>query len=144
MTRLTNSTGYGATIEDGAAWSAEQAVLGGGRNELSVSNNLTVVKHEANASVLSAGIGAKNIGPGGTTPIYLMSLYAHTALAGTLTITGFTAEDGTTAASLVIPVGAVGWVLQPGTSRRLENGCTMQKSSAADDGKILVDWRPIN
>ena len=62
--------------------------------------------------------------------------------AGTLTITGFVDPTGA-AASLVIPVGAVGWAIQPGNARRLESGCTMTKSSASDDDKILVDWRPI-
>jgi hypothetical protein len=71
-----------------------------------------------------------------------MGLYINAALAGTLTITGFTYPAGSSS-SFVIPVGASGWVLSPGSARRMEGGCTMQKSSASDNGKILVEWRPI-
>jgi len=144
MVTRTNSTGSEPKIVDGAAQTAEQGIIGGGQNEGSLTNNLTVTKHACNGSVLSAGITAKNIGTSGTTPIYLMGVYISAALIGTLTITGFTAEDGVTAANLVIPIGASGWVLLPGDARRCEAGCTMTKSSASDDGKILVDWRPIN
>ena len=143
MTTLVHSAGAEPTIEDGAQHTLEQGVSGGERNTDSTTNNLTATKHEANGSVLSAGTGTKNIGAGGTQPIYLMGIYISAALVGTLTITGFYAEDGTTAASLVIPIGASGWVLAPGNARRCEAGCTVAKSSASDDGKILIDWRPI-
>ena len=78
----------------------------------------------------------------GTTPVFLTGIYANAALTGTLTITGFTDPTGTSA-NFVIPAGASGWVLAPGNARRMEAGCTVQKSSASDDGKVLVDWRPI-
>lgn len=133
------TTGVKAT--GNGAWTVEQGITGGERNG-GTSNNYDAVKHECNRSVVSAGTGAKNIGTGGTTPIFLMGIYIHTALVGTLTVTGFTAEDGTTAASIVIPIGAVGWVLH-GNAARCETGCTVQKSSASDDAKIVVDWRPI-
>lgn len=132
-----------ADVTSGAAKSLETGVIAGERNNSSLTNNYDVTKHECNGSVLSAGTGAKNIGSGGTTAIYLMGVYISAALVGTLTITGLTAEDGSTAANLVIPIGAVGWVLTPGNARRCEAGCTMTKSSASDDTKILVDWRPI-
>lgn len=138
-----SSTNAEPTIDDGAAFAIEQGQIGGERNTSSTTNNYDATKHECNSSVLSAGTGAKNIGAAGTTPIFLMGIYANAALVGTLTITGFTAEDGVTAANLVIPIGASGWLLAPGNARRCETGCTVAKSSASDDGKILIDWRPI-
>ncbi len=129
-------------VTDRATETLEQGLGPGERNSANPSNNYAANKHEANSTMLADGTSAQNIGAGGTTPIYLMGVYIHTALAGTLTITGFVDPTGT-AASLVIPVGAVGWAIQPGNARRLESGCTMTKSSASDDDKILVDWRPI-
>lgn len=129
-------------VTDRATETLEQGLGPGERNSANPSNNYAANKHEANSTMLADGTSAQNIGAGGTTPIYLMGVYIHTALAGTLTITGFVDPTGA-AASLVIPVGAVGWAIQPGNARRLESGCTMTKSSASDDDKILVDWRPI-
>lgn len=146
LAALSSTTGQHEMVKStsNGAWSLETGIIGGERNTSAQTNNYDATKHECNSSVLSAGTGAKNIGTGGTTPIFIMGVYSSAALVGTLTITGFTAEDGTTAANLVIPVGATGWILQPGNARRCESGCTMTKSSASDDTKILVDWRPIN
>lgn len=125
-----------------AAKTFEMAVGPGERNSGNPSNNYAVTKHECNAQTLADGTSAQNIGAVGTTPVFLMGLYINAALAGTLTITGFTDPSGSSS-SFVIPVGASGWVLSPGSARRMESGCTMQKSSASDNGKILVEWRPI-
>lgn len=127
----------------GAGAKVANIALGPGeRNSGNPSNNFAAVKHEANVQVLANGTSAQNIGPGGTTPVFLMGVYINAALTGTLTITGFTYPDGSSA-SFVIPASATGWVLAPGTARRMESGCQMTKSSASDDGKILVEWRPI-
>lgn len=129
--------------DDGNLYLQLAAPLAGERNTDSNTNGYFVTKQECNRSVLSDGTGVKNIGASGTTPVFILGVYIHTALVGTLTITGFTTEDGVTAASVVIPIGAVGQVFVPGNAGRCDAGCTMQKSSASDDDKIVVDWRPI-
>lgn len=125
----------------GNASTLEQGVIGGERNTVSASNNYDAVKHEANRSTLVNGVTAQNIGSAGTTPIYFMGVIAHTALSGTLTIVGFTDTAGA-AASVVLPVGFIGqWGVS--NAARCETGCTVTKSSALDDGKIVIDWRPL-
>lgn len=124
-----------------AAHVLEAGVVGGERNTSSPTNNYDATKHEANRSTLVAGTAAQNIGTGGTTPIYFMGVIVHTALAGTLTIVGFTDTAGA-AASVVLPIGFVGaWGV--GNAARCETGCTVTKSSAVDDGRIVIDWRPL-
>jgi len=125
----------------GAAHVLEQGINGGERNA-GTSNNYDATKHEANSYVLQNAATAQGIGQGGTTPVYLMGIHIHTALAGTLTVVGFTDSAGA-AASWVIPIGAAGAILPPGNARRCEGGCTMTCSVAADGPKTLVDWRPI-
>lgn len=125
-----------------AAHTFEQGLGPGERNSSNPSNSYASTRHECNSTVLAAGTAAQSIGAGGTTPIFLMGIYANAALVGTITVVGFTNPDGTPA-NFVIPVGASGWVLAPGNARRCESGCTVTKSSASDDGKVLVDWRPM-
>jgi hypothetical protein len=127
---------------DGSQWTLEQGVIGGERNTSSLTNNYDAVKHEANSNILQNVATAQNIGTGGTTPIYLMGIQIRTALTGTLTIVGFTDPAGT-AKNWVLPIGTVGQVLPPGNARRLESGCTMTLSVAADGDFVVVDWRPI-
>jgi len=146
MVTRTNSTGSEPTVEDGATWTREQGTIGGGDNETAsgyLGNNLTKTRRPMNRSVLSAGIGVKNIGTGGTTPVYLGGVWVNAALVGTLTINGTYAEDGTTLTAIVIPIGFAGfWFL--GNDAKMPVGCTVQKSSASDDGKIVIDWTPMS
>jgi len=146
--RIVNEKGIPTPLPDltsGAAKVLEQGVIGGGDNETSsgpTANNLTKTRRPMNRSILSAGTGVKNIGTGGTTAIYLGGIWVSAAMVGTLTITGLYAEDGTTAASAVIPIGFTGfWFL--GNDAKFVNGCTVQKSSASDDAKIIIDWTPM-
>jgi hypothetical protein len=120
----------------------EQSIGPGERNSGNPSNNYASTRHECNVSLLANSGSAQNIGPGGTTPVFLMGIQIHTALAGTLTVNGFSNPDGT-AAAWVIPASAVGAVLPPGSARRAEGGCTMTCATAADGPKVLVEWRPI-
>ena len=127
----------------GAGAKVANIALGPGeRNSGNPSNNYAATKHEANSTLLASSASAQNIGGGGTTPIFLLGVQIRTALTGTLTITGFTNPDGSSA-SWVLPIGSVGAVIPPGTARRLEAGCTMTCSVAADGPFVLVDWRPI-
>lgn len=125
-----------------SAKTAEQTLGPGERNSGNPSNNYAATKHETNTNVLASAATAQNIGGSGTTPVFLMGIQIRTALTGTLTITGFTNPDGT-AASWVLPIGSVGMVLPPGNARRMESGCTMTLSVAADGPFVLVDWRPM-
>lgn len=131
-----------STQQAGAAWTLEQGVIAGERNTSSTTNNYAATKHECNSNILQNVATAQNIGTGGTTPIYLMGLQVRTALTGTLTIVGFTDPTGA-AKNWVLPIGTVGQVLPPGNARRLEAGCTMTLSVAADGDFVVVDWRPI-
>jgi len=142
MPTLVSSRGHEATIQDGSQWTLEQGVIGGERNTTSLTNNYDAVKHEANCNILQNVATAQNIGTGGTTPIFLMGIQIRAALTGTLTITGFTDPTGA-AKSWVLPIGTVGQVLPPGNARRMESGCTMALSVAADGDFVVVDWRPI-
>jgi hypothetical protein len=127
---------------DRALHTNEQGVVGGERNTTSPNNNYDAVKHECNSNILQNVATAQNIGTGGTTPIFLMGIQIRTALTGTLTITGFTDPAGA-AKNWVLPIGTVGQVLPPGNARRLNSGCTMTLSVAADGDFVVVDWRPI-
>jgi len=132
----------------GAAWTIEQGNCSG-RNPTSNTNNYNAVHNEANCGFLDNVATAQNIGAGGTTPIFLDSLHVQVALVGTLTITGFTKVDGTTAITKVFPIGSVGQLITPGDCLRMETGCTMTLSVANDGGSasnlwnIRVAWRPI-
>lgn len=137
-----NSRNSDSTQQAGAAWTMEQGVIAGERNPNSTTNNYAATKHECNSNILQNVATAQNIGTGGTTPIYLMGIQVRTALTGTLTITGLLDPAGN-AKSWVLPIGAVGQVLPPGNARRLEAGCTMTLSVAADGDFVVVDWRPI-
>jgi hypothetical protein len=113
------------------------SVVGGERNTSSLTNNFTATKHEANRTYLSDGTGAKVIT---NVAAYCMGIIVHTALAGTLTITGFL-DDAGVAANVVLPIGFVGgWGL--GNAAYAASGLTLQKSSATDNGRIVIDWRP--
>ena len=131
----------------GAAHTVEQGVSGGERNTGSLTNNFDATKHECNSQVLANSASAQNIGPLGTTPIFLMAVTIRASTTGTVTITGLTDVNGSPV-SWVIPATTVtGGVpvqaLPPGNARRMEGGCTMTCSVAADGPNVLVDWRPI-
>ena len=116
----------------------EQGQIGGERNTSSSTNNYDVVHAEHNGSVLSAGITAKTVS---AAPCYLGGIYITTALAGTLTIAGLSDEAGT-AASIVIPVATPAGFIDFFESR-CETSLVITKSSATDDARIVIMWRPI-
>jgi hypothetical protein len=89
------------------------------------------------AVVLSAGTGSKSIF--GAQPVYLNRVIVNAALVGTLTITGLK-DDAGTAANYVVPVGYVG-VLDFADSYCA--ALSVQKSSASDDGKIVLFYSQI-
>lgn len=66
----------------------------------------------------------------------IQRIISTVALAGTLTVTGFVDQAGVTK-SLVIPIGFVG-TLELGTP--FTGGFTAQKSSASDNGKVVITW----
>ena len=137
-----NSRNAESTRQAGAAWTMEQGVIAGERNPNSTTNNYAATKHECNSNILQNVATAQNIGTGGTTPIFLMGIQVRAALTGTLTIVGFTDPAGTPK-NWVLPIGTVGQILPPGNARRLDTGCTMTLSVAADGDFVVVDWRPI-
>lgn len=120
--------------------------VGGERNTLSQSNNWDSIRAECNTSILASSAAAQNIGTGGVTPVFLMGVLINGVTTGTVTITGFTNPDGSTAAPWVIAAGTYvnAAILPPGNARRCESGCTVTCSVAADGPKVLIDWRPIS
>ncbi len=112
-------------------------LLAGERNATSATNGYLVNRPEVNGSVVSAGITAKTIS---AAPAHFAGVWIHTALVGTFTVTCLTDEAGT-AANWVLPVGTVGLLAAPFS--RCETSLTVQKSSATDDGRIIVFWRPL-
>lgn len=138
-----DSTDGGSTEQKSttnAAWTLEKGQIGGERNTASSTNNYDVVKHEANSTILDTVITEQAVSA--SAPAYLLGVHAHTALAGTLTIKGFTNVAGT-ATDLIFPLGSVGALLPAGTARRCEVALTATLSSALDYGRVIIDWRPI-
>jgi hypothetical protein len=131
----------------GAAHTLEQGVIGGERNTTSLNNNYDATKHECNSNMLANSASAQNVGTAGTTPIFLMGITIRATTTGTVTITGLTDVTGA-AVNWVIPAttitgGVPVQALPPGNARRMETGCTMTCSVAADGPNVLVCWRPI-
>lgn len=131
----------GIKSTNGAAHSFEKAIIGGGRNEATQVNNFTATKHECNSTILNTVTTIQAVSGG--VPAYLMGITIHTALAGTLTITGLTNVAGTET-PWVIPIGAVGQILPPANARRCEVALSATLSSATDYGRVMIDWRPIS
>lgn len=125
----------------GAAHVTDQGINGGGRNEATQTNNFTATKHECNSTILNTTTTSQAVSGGA--PAYLMGITIHTALAGTLTITGLTNVAGV-ATNWVIPIGAVGEVLPAGNARRCETALSATLSSATDYDRVMIDWRPIS
>lgn len=89
--------------------------------------------------VLSAGTSAKQCAAA-TKQGYLQQIIVTRALVGTLTIVGLRNEAGV-ALNLVLPIGFIGSI-QPGCL--YVGGFTAQKSSASDDGAIIITWSESN
>lgn len=125
---------------NGAAWVLEQGNITGLRNPSSTTNAYTPVRQECNLSIISK-TAAVTIGAGTASDTHLMGIYIHTALTGTLAITGFADTDGA-AQTFTIPAGAVGEFDFKGAINGA-GALTMTASNAADDNKIAVLWRPV-
>lgn len=125
----------------GAAHVAEQGIIGGGRSEATQANNHTVTRHESNAAILNSVTTIQAVSGG--VPASLMGIQIHTALSGTLTITGFTNVAGT-ATPWVIPSGSVGAVQPPGLADRCETALSATLSDPLDYNKVKISWRPIS
>lgn len=89
------------------------------------------------AVTLVAGTGASSIFAAAT--IRLKRIVVNAALVGTLTLVGLKDNAGTTA-SFVLPVGFVGSV---DLDDSIATAVTLQKSSASDDGKVVVIFADV-
>lgn len=122
-----------------AACTEEQRQEAGARNPTSTVTSYVVNRDECNCTMLDAGTGAQAVSAGA--PAHLQGIMIHTALAGTLTITGMT-NVSDSATDFVLPIGTVaGFYDFKGA--RCETALSVTKSSASDDGAIAVMWRPI-
>jgi len=142
MTTQTKDRIVYALDEDGnlIRATAEQGNIAGLRNPSSPTNAYIPVRQECNLSIISKTT-AVTIGAGAANDTHLMGLYIHTALTGTLAITGF-ADSDDTAQTFTIPAGAVGEFDFKGAINSA-GALTMTASNAADDNKIAVLWRPV-
>lgn len=120
--------------------SLEQGNIIGLRNPSSSTNAYVVMRQECNLSIISK-TAAVTIGAGAANDTHLMGIYIHTALTGTLAITGFADSDGA-AQTFTIPAGAVGEFDFKGAINSA-GALTMTASNVADDNKIAVLWRPV-
>jgi hypothetical protein len=110
------------------------------RNPDSETNGYDVVRQEANTTII--GLTTEiTIGGGSANDTHLMGLIIHTALAGTCVIKGFGDSVGL-ATDYVLPAGSVGTFDFKG-ARNTVGALTITCSTAGDDNKVLVLWRPI-
>lgn len=120
-----------------------ETAIAGERNTSSSTNSYLVVRNECNATIL-AKTGAITIGAGAASDTHLIGIRIHTALVGTLTITGFADSDGA-ATSYVVPIGVVGDIDFRG-ALNTAGAITMTLSSATDyttNKSVMVFWRPV-
>lgn len=140
MTTTTNSRNAEPSITDGSQHVAEQGNITGLRNPSSETNAYLPVRQECNLSIISKTT-AVTIGGGAANDTHLMGIYIHTALTGTLAITGF-ADSDAAAQTFTIPAGAVGEFDFKGAINSA-GALTMTASNAGDDNKVAVLWRPV-
>lgn len=108
------------------------------RNPSSLTNSWCATRPESSGAVISDGTGAKTVS---ANPAHLVGVYLTAALAGTLTITCLNDEAGV-AAPLILPIGAAAGFHNLAFAR-CETSLSVKKSSASDDDKITVFWRPL-
>lgn len=118
---------------DGAAHVVEKGIIGGGRNESDLTNNLTVTKEECNATVID-GTASVELS---ATPAYLMGVLVVTS-GTTLTIVGFT-DQADVAKSVVLTSSAASQYFDFKASR-CESGLSV---TASVDDDVVVYWRPM-
>lgn len=117
----------------------EQGLMAGERNPLSSTNSYMVTRKEANLTILSATTTI-TLGGGSAGDTHLLGIHIHTALTGTLVISGFADETGAPK-SYTIPAGSVGYRDFEGAIN-VAGALTFTASNAADDDKIAIMWRP--
>lgn len=112
----------------------------GERNVDSAVNSYQVVRNEANLTIIGLTT-AITIGGGAAGDTHLIGIVIHTALAGTCVITGFGDSAGA-ATSYTLPIGAVGNYDFRGAINDV-GALTITCSTAGDDNKVAVLWRPV-
>lgn len=131
-------------IDVGGAAKVLRVGQDGNRNPDSVDNNYDATHPELNGSGLLKAVTTLQAVSVGV-PAWFSGVVVHTALTGTLTITGLTDIDGT-AVNVILPVGFVGTYEAPNGHARCEVALSAQLSLAADaaNGNVFLGWRAIN
>ncbi|MCW5623333.1 MAG: hypothetical protein KIT73_01275 [Burkholderiales bacterium] len=102
------------------------------------STSYRVVSPNARRTVISNGAAsAKAVAPAGVA-IRVLTVHVTKALTGTVTLAGSKDETGTDM-SIVLPGGYVG-AFGLGSAAEYPSGMSVTKSSASDDGLVIVDW----
>ena len=122
----------------GAGYAFEQGHHAGERNADSKTSSYLVIRPESNLSVISKTT-AVTIGGGVANDVHLIGITIHTALVGTMVITGFEDSDGT-AQSITYPIGTIGDIDFRG-AKNAAGALTITASSSSDDNVINVYWR---
>lgn len=102
------------------------------------SGKLLEIAAPARATIIST-TSAVTIGGGVASDTLLRRIIIGTALAGTLTITGFQDETGA-AKSLVLPIATPAGSYEFGDVLNEKGALTITLSSATDDDDVMVIW----
>lgn len=119
------------------------ASLGAGERNIASASNSYMDTRRVSMLTTLAKSGAIPIGSG-IADTHLRSIQIHTALAGTLTITGFADSDGV-ATSIVYPIGTAAGVYNFDDALNTAGQLTFTLSSATDyttNKSVNVRWRP--
>lgn len=92
------------------------------------------MRNEANLTVMNATTAVAF----STGVVYLCGIQVHTALTGTMVVTGFK-DDAGVAASITFPAASVGALIPMGCKIRAVD-LTITMSNAADKLKAVVAW----
>lgn len=118
--------------------------IAGERNTSSSTNSYLIARPEANATILGK-TGAITIGGGAVGDTHLIGIRIHTALVGTLTITGFGDSDGVATSYVMPATSPAGEYNFYGAVNNI-GALTMTLSSATDyttNKSVMVLWRPV-
>lgn len=114
--------------------------IAGETNPDSATNAYLITRKQSNVTIIST-TAAVTIGGGAANDTHLLRVHIHTALAGTCVIAGFRDETGA-AKSYTLPVGSVGTIDFEG-ALNAAGALTVTCSTAGDDDKVMVFWRPV-
>lgn len=116
----------------------EQANVVGLVHPLSPQAWYVPIRNRCNSTILQTTGSAVTIGGGAANDTHLIGIHIHTALAGTLTVSGFL-DDAGVARGYVYPIGTVGHIPCYG-QQNIAGALRFTLSSGTDAARVKVDW----